>query len=32
MLTYLKLTGLKVGLLLNFNSILLKDGLRRIVL
>ena len=32
MLTYLKLSGLKVGLLLNFNSILLKEGLRRVVL
>jgi GxxExxY protein len=31
-LTYLKLSGLKVGLLMNFNSILLKDGLRRLVL
>ena len=32
MLTYLKLSGLKIGLLLNFNSILLKDGLKRVVL
>jgi len=31
-LTYLKLSGLKVALLMNFNSILLKDGLRRLVL
>jgi GxxExxY protein len=31
-LTYLRLTGCRVGLLLNFNSILLKDGLRRFVL
>lgn len=31
-LTYLKLSGLKVGLLMNFNSVLLKDGLRRLVL
>jgi GxxExxY protein len=29
--SYLKATGLRVGLLINFNSILLKDGLRRIV-
>ena len=32
MLTYLKLGGFKVGLLLNFNSAVLKDGLRRLVL
>jgi len=31
-LTYLRLSGLKVGLLMNFNSLLLKDGLRRFVL
>ena len=31
-LTYLKLSGLRVGLLMNFNSVLLKDGLRRLVL
>lgn len=31
-LTYLKLSGLHTGLLLNFNSALLKDGMRRIVL
>lgn len=31
-LTYLKLSGLHTGLLLNFNSAVLKDGLRRIVL
>jgi GxxExxY protein len=30
-LTYLKLSGRKIGLLLNFNSVLLKDGLRRFV-
>jgi len=30
-LTYLKLTGLKVGLLINFNEALLKDGIKRIV-
>lgn len=28
--TYLKLTGLKIGLIFNFNTRLLKDGLRRI--
>jgi len=32
MLTYLRLSGLKVGLLMNFNSVVLKDGLRRFVL
>ncbi len=31
-LTYLKLSGLRTGLLLNFNSAVLKDGLRRMVL
>src|SRR5262245_15731571 len=30
-LTYLKLTGLKVGLLINFNEALLKNGIKRIV-
>ncbi len=30
-LTYLKLTDLKLGLLINFNVVLLKDGLKRIV-
>ena len=32
LLTYLKVTGKRVGLLLNFNSHLLKDGIKRIVL
>jgi GxxExxY protein len=31
-LTYLKLTGCKLGLLLNFNEWHLKDGIKRIVL
>ncbi len=31
-LTYLKLTGHKLALLINFNEMLLKDGLKRIVL
>ncbi|MEK6794462.1 MAG: GxxExxY protein [Spirochaetota bacterium] len=31
LLTYLKLTNLKLGLLLNFNTVLLKDGIVRIV-
>ena len=30
-LTYLRLTNLKLGLLINFNVVLLKDGIRRIV-
>ena len=30
-LTYLKLTGLKLGMLLNFNEALLKNGIKRIV-
>jgi GxxExxY protein len=28
--TYLKLTGLKTGLLLNFNTVVLRNGIRRI--
>ena len=32
MLTYLKISGLKTGLLINFNTAVLKDGLRRFVL
>ncbi len=31
-LTYLRVTGKKVGLLINFNSRLLKDGVKRLVL
>ncbi len=31
-LTYLKITGKKVGLLMNFNSRLLRDGIKRFVL
>ncbi len=30
-LTYLKLMGLKLGLLINFNEALLKDGIKRVV-
>ena len=30
-LTYMKLTGIKTGLLINFNVPLLKDGIKRIV-
>ena len=32
LLTYLKLTGLRLGLLINFNVPLIKDGIKRIVL
>jgi len=32
LLAYLKITGIKCGLLLNFNSRLLKDGIKRLVL
>jgi GxxExxY protein len=31
LLTYLKLSGLKLGLLLNFNVLLMKDGINRFV-
>ncbi len=31
LLTYLKLTGLEVGLLINFNSVMLRDGIKRYV-
>ncbi len=30
-LTYLRLSGCKLGLLINFNVVLLKDGVRRVV-
>lgn len=32
LLTYLKLTGRRLGLLINFNVPLIRDGIRRIVL
>jgi GxxExxY protein len=32
LLTYMKLTDKKIGLLINFNSKLLKDGIKRFVL
>jgi len=32
MLTYLRVAGLKTGLVLNFNSALLKQGVRRVLL
>ena len=31
LLTYLKITGIRRGLLVNFNSRLLKDGIKRLV-
>ena len=31
-LTYLKLTGNRLGLLINFNVPLIKDGIKRIIL
>ena len=31
LLTYLKLTGIKIGFLLNFNVVVLKNGIRRLV-
>lgn len=31
-MTYLKLTGKRLGLLINFNVALLKDGIKRIIL
>jgi GxxExxY protein len=30
LLTYLELTGIKLGLLINFNEALIKDGIKRI--
>jgi GxxExxY protein len=32
LLTYLKLTGCKVGFLMNFNARFIKDGIQRVVL
>lgn len=32
LMTYMKLSGVKVGLLMNFNVKLMKDGIKRIVL
>ena len=31
LVTYLRLSGLKLGLLINFNAHLLKDGIRRVI-
>lgn len=30
-LTYLKLSGCKLGMLINFNVVLIKDGIRRVI-
>jgi GxxExxY protein len=32
LMSYLRTTGCRAGLLINFNSVLLKDGLKRVVL
>lgn len=32
LLTYLRLSGKQVGLLMNFNTVLMKDGIKRMVL
>lgn len=32
LLTYMKLSGIKIGLLINFNACKLKDGIKRFVL
>jgi GxxExxY protein len=32
LLTYMKLSGIGIGLLLNFNTAVLKDGIRRLML
>ena len=32
LLTYLKLSGKRIGLLINFNVPVLKDGIKRLVL
>lgn len=31
LLTYLRLSGIRLGLLLNFHEVLLRDGIRRLV-
>src|SRR5437763_1191955 len=32
LLTYLKLTGYRLGLLINFNTTLIKEGIKRVIL
>ena len=31
LLTYLRLTGVRVGLLINFNTVMLRKGIKRII-
>jgi len=31
LLTYLRLTDLRLGLLMNFGEVLLKDGIKRVI-
>jgi GxxExxY protein len=31
LLTYLRMSGLRAGLVLNFNHVVLKEGIRRVV-
>ena len=31
LLTYLRLSGIKLGILLNFNVLLMRDGIKRVV-
>jgi GxxExxY protein len=31
LLTYLKLSGYRIGLLINFNVMLIKDGIKRLI-
>ena len=32
LLTYLKLTGIRLGILINFNTRVIKDGIKRVIL
>ena len=32
LLTYMKLSSVQIGLLINFNSVLLRDGIKRLIL
>jgi GxxExxY protein len=32
LLTYMKLSGVKMGLIINFHSAMIRDGLKRMVL
>lgn len=31
LISYLRTTGMRVGLLINFNTLLLKDGMKRVI-